>query len=98
MNLTACQYACQGTPWRSAAGALAFAFPHAVEAVHPHRKGEADILASIKTCAVVLMGVGELYSFVGGQNLQVSTSVLASLVQPALRAFDSCGAPRNSAL
>ncbi len=67
---------------RARAGALVFAFPHAVEAVHPHRKGEADIQESIKICATVLMGVGALYSYVGGQNLQ-ACACLSATAKPA---------------
>ena len=63
---------------RARAGALVFAFPHAVEAVHPHRKGEADIQESIKICGTVLMGVGALYSYVGGQNLQARACLSAT--------------------
>ncbi len=67
---------------RARAGTLVFAFPHAVEAVHPHRKGEADIQESIKICGTVLMGVGALYSCVGGQNLQ-ARACLSATAKPA---------------
>ena len=56
------------------AGALCCALPRAVETIHPHRKGEAGIQESIRALGVMLMGVGALYSFVGGQNFQVKVA------------------------
>lgn len=53
------------------AGALCCALPRAVESIHPHRKGEVGFQESIRSLGLVLMGVGALYSFVGGQNFQV---------------------------
>ncbi|KAK9831313.1 hypothetical protein WJX81_001162 [Elliptochloris bilobata] len=53
-----------------ALGALSFAFPRAVEAIHPHRKGEVGVADTVKMAGIVLMVVGALYSYVGGQDFQ----------------------------
>lgn len=53
------------------AGAFCCYFPHVIEGYHPHRKGEDEILASIRWGGVLLAVIGALYTLAGGLNLQV---------------------------
>jgi hypothetical protein len=56
----------------SYAGSFCYAFPDIIERIHPHRRGDPEILDSIRMGSLLLCGIGLLYTTIGSLNLQVT--------------------------